>query len=281
MPGISITDLPWPMNAHRVDRLDPEFESKLAASEEDRLRAERLREQAGRHGGDWGARAADLADLIDPDKTKKPGTLASMRFMRDQRIRFTGEELRLVDEDQTGRLARYDIIKPRNACDLDQHIDHDPRLLLQSLRVDVSRVGKGPLNGFLVAAHHDEWNPTTQFFQPHAHIFASGGYIDRLEALRGLKAYKRTNEVRTPIRASHELTALPHALSYVLKSFILERPTLPHGANGAPTRPRSGQRLKEPYHTAWLLWADQWDLADMTLLMGVRIGKDGLVVLKP
>lgn len=282
MAGLGFEDLPWPKRRYRVDLLDPEFDTRAENKGEDAMRANRLRSQSAKHGGEWGERASALADRLDPTITPRPPrSLASARHMRKLRIRITGALLKVTESDRTGRVYRYDIIKPSWACDLNEMIDHNPRRMLLSLRADILRKAQLPLRGFLFAAHHNEFDPTTGLFQCHAHILVSGDYIDRIEALRKLRTYRPNPAVRRPIRARRNLADLPHALSYLVKSYIPSRPTLPLGANGADKRPRQGQRLPEPWHSEWLLWADRWSIDDMTLRMGMRVSRDGFRVSNP
>lgn len=282
MAGLGIQDLPWPKRRYRVDLLDPEFDPPAKGSVEDGTRASGLRSQAAKRGGRWARRALALADRLDPTiSPRPPRSLASYRHMRKLRVRLTGELVRITEADLTGQVCRYDIVRPSWACDLDGMIDHDPRRPLLSLRADVLRGVQRPLRGFLFAGHHNEFDPTTGLFQPHGHILGSGDYVERIEALRKLRAYRPTPAVRTPIRARRKLTDLPHALSYLVKSYIPSRPTLPLGSDGAAKRPRQGQRLPEPWHSEWLLWADRWSIDDITLRMGMRVGCDGFCLSNP
>lgn len=282
MAGLGIQDLPWPKRRYRVDLLDPEFDPREKGSVEDRTRASRLRSQAAIRGGRWAHRALALADRLDPALSRRPPrSLASYRYMRKLRIRLTGELVRITEADLTGQVCRYDIVRSSWACNLDEMIGHDPRQPLLSLRADVLRGAQRPLRGFVFAGHHNEFDPTTALLQPHGHILASGDYVERIEALRRFPAYRPTPAVRIPIRARRQLTDLPHALSYLVKSYIPSRPTLPLGSDGAAKRPRQGQRLREPWHSEWLLWADRWSIDDITLRMGMRVGRDGFRLSNP
>lgn len=279
MAGLSICDLPWPTRRYRVDRQDPAFETEVAAGREDALRTRLLRSQASKHSGNWGVQARQLADRLDPALNHDfPESPASSRYMRYHRICIIGGLLRLVSENDAGATVRFDIVKPSLARDLEGLLDESPRRAGQELRADLIRVGTRPENGFLFAGYHNESDPTTQLFQGHHHILATGGYVDLLNGLRGLKGYRPTSSVRTPIRATHTLTNPAHALTYLLKSYWPQRPSLPLGANGSPKRPRKGQRIDEPYHSQVLLWLDQWTLSDLTLLMGMRVGQQGLII---
>jgi hypothetical protein len=196
--------------------------------------------------------------------------------MRDQRTRFTGAQLKLVEAVGVENVARVDITKPGLTRDLEGLLNETPARAMNELRTDLIRAGMSNCEGFVVGAYHNEFDPLHQTFQGHGHFLVGGEYIPALENLRKFKAYKRTEWVRRPILVNRRLINLPHALSYILKSYWLSRPKLPLGANGGSKRPRMGQRIPEPYHTQVLMWLDQFQLSDLCLLMGVSIRKSGL-----
>ena len=277
MTGLSIAELPWPEDPYRVDLHDPKFESALDANKEDTYRAKLLRIDASNHGGDWGRNAADLADRIDPDlNSTPPKTIASSRYMRSQRIPIAGGLWKLFDEDETNQVVRYDLVKPSLSRDLEGLLEESPKRAANELRADVLRGSKGKLEGFPFAAYHNEYDNLSQWYQGHFHLLVSGDYVDRVENMRGLKGYKSTETVRTPILAHQTIINPAHALTYLIKGYWLQRPFLSLGANGALKRPRTGQRLDAPFHSQMLLWLDQWTLSDLTLLMGIRVTKGGL-----
>lgn len=160
-------------------------------------------------------------------------------------------------------------------------MNESARRATEELRADLNRTQPRPRKGFLIAVYHSEFDPISAEFQGHFHVFASGDYALALERLRRLRGYRPTALVRTPVRARRKISTPAHALTYVLKSYWPQRPVLPLGANGSGKRPRHGQRIKEPYHSQVLMWLDQWTLSDLTLVMGARVGKEGLVVTHP
>ena len=279
MPALGITDLPWPLDKFRVDLHDSAFETDDDAAAEDAKRAKLLRKQAAQHGGDWGFRCGRLADRLDPAFNPEfPASPASSRYMRDPRIRIPGQLWRLFDEDRTGQVVRYDVVKPGLIRDLEGLLDESPKRATNELRSDILRGAQGPHNGFLFASYHNEFDNLSQLFQGHFHLLVSGDYVDLVERMRKLKGYRPTEIVRTPILAHRTITNPAHALTYLVKSYWSQRPFLPLGANGTAKRPRNGQRLDEPYHSEVLLWLDRWTLADLTLLLGMRVNKHGLVL---
>ena len=291
MAGRRITDLPRPNDANRIDLHASAFESEQDAAREDALRAKSARVQAGKHGGEWGGRAADLAHTIDPElRAELPVTLASSRYLRDQRARIFSDLYRLLKDAQPGSFIRADVVKPSWACDVFELQELNPNQLLGEFRADLLRVAQanpknsassaqvGRRGGFLFAAIHGEFDQIAKIYHPHVHIGATGSYIDIVDGLRTLKGYRPSDRVRFPIYVNRTITDLPSALTYILKSYWPQRPFLPLGAHGAIKRPRNHQRIDEPYHTDLLLWLDEWKLSDLVLLMGIRVGKKGLVI---
>ena len=278
MPALRLHQLPWPDPAYRGDLLNSAFETFDASKAQDVLRAKTIRNTAGGTGSLWGQAALQLADEIDPEITPNPSTLASHRYFRDLRIRFTGAMLQLVDSVGVENVVRVDIIKPGLERDLEGLMAEHPARAMNEMRTDFIRAGMSNCDGFLLGAYHNEFDPLYQGFQGHGHFLVGGEYIPALQKLRGFKAYQPTERVKRPIRVNKNLTNLPHALSYILKSYWPSRPMLPLGSGGRLKRPRSGQRLPEPYHTQVLMWFDQFDLSDLCLLMGVRLGRDGFVM---
>lgn len=293
MAGLSIHQLPWPASRYRVDLHSPNFESEDDATAEDGKRARSARAQADNHGGEWGERAAELAEILDPDlHSHLPSTPASFRYFREQRIRICSDLYRLVTEEGDGSYFRADVIKPGWACDLEGLHNLNPRRLLRSeFRADAHRVlspnakkrwkelAPAPPD-FMFAALHGEFDQLAQRFQPHVHVGGTGVYVDVVDRLRGLKGYRTTHTVRTPIRITRNIYDLPGAITYLLKGYWPQRPALPLGSNGGLKRPRKAkaQRINEPYHTDLLLWLDRWELSDLVLMMGLRVGKHGFTL---
>ena len=117
MVGLSIMDLLPPKRRYRVDLHSPGFETRTMAAAEDAVRAKQLRKWAKGRKGKRARRVRALADLLDPKLHPYTlQTLASARYMREQRIRIIGAVWKLVDTDQTGETVRFDVIKPGLAC---------------------------------------------------------------------------------------------------------------------------------------------------------------------
>jgi len=45
---------------------------------------------------------------------------------------------------------------------------------------------------------------------------------------------------------------------------------------GKRIRARRKQRIGEPHHSQALLWLNRWEIADLSLMVGLRVTKTGL-----
>ena len=144
-------------------------------------------------------------------------------------------------------------------------------------------------DGFLVACLHGDFETSRGVFRVHAHGVAAGGLIPVVEALRDLhdfdvahdppsglkKPPPRLEISRTPI------SNLAYTISYQFKSYWLSTWIGPVGDGDLVKRARRGQRIHRPHHAELLIWFDQHELQDITLLMKLRVGKQGFVLTHP
>ena len=288
MSGRSITDLPRPPKRFRGDLHSPGFETWKKAADEDAKRAKRLRKWAKARKGKRAARALALADRLDPAiHPQTPQTPASARHMREQRILIIGAVWKLVDEDQTGKVIRFDVIKPswagkreafRSQCAVRVRAEFRADLLRAALKVKPG--GAAKCEGFIFAALHGEHEVVDKLYQPHFHVIATGDWVAVIDRLRKMRAYHVTARVKRPIRASRKLTDLAYALTYLLKSYWPGKWCGYVSGQAGKRRRRKHGRIPEPHHTEVLLWLDRWTLSDLTLLVGIKVTKPGLTMTK-
>lgn len=286
MARLSIADLQWPDDEWRVDLHSRGFETVAFAANEDAKRARKLRKQAKRRKGKRQRRLLALADQLDPSVTPDtPATLASARFMRDLRIRIIGHIWQAVAQDQTGKVARFDVIKPAWACDRRSLKRKKPASLKAEFRADLLRAatkvisgGAASCRGFLCAMLHGEFESEEELFQLHWHVVATGDWVAVLDRLKKTKAYKRTTRVNRPVRARRNLYDLAYALTYLLKLYWPGKWAGKVSGQSRKRRRRKHGRIPEPYHSDALLWLQRWQVSDLALLIRIRAGKEGLVV---
>ena len=158
------------------------------------------------------------------------------------------------------------------------------RLRSQVKRAEASLAADGRLcgddHGWLVAGLHNEFDPTAKLYQLHYHVIASGQMIAVLDELRNQRTYKHQpgDRVRDRVRMSRKpLDNLPAPLGYPWQLFWPARARSDGSDDdiGFKQLHRGKRRLPEPYHTQMLLWLDRQRIEDMTLLIGLRIGRDG------
>jgi hypothetical protein len=285
--GRGIADMPCLSDEWRVDLHSRGFESPEAAHSEDaEQRAPRLRRWAAEHKGNASTRAMALADRLDPAVTPEiPKTPASARYVREQRIRIISHVWKAVAEDQTGTIARYDVIKPGWACSSRGLGKKSPFKLNREFRRELERAaakvvegGSSNCRGFLFAVLHGDFEKRSKLFQPHWHLVATGDWVPVVEHLRTVKAYQPTERVRTPIRARRKFDDLAYALTYLMKLYWPSKWQGKVSGQKTERRSRKPQRIPEPHHSRLLLWMDRWSIQDLVLTMNVRVGKSGLVV---
>lgn len=272
-----IDQLPMPRARFRLDRQWSKFETAFDAREEDRVRAERLRRSARKFGPNRRQRAKRLAARLDPTlHPKTPKTLASSRYLRKQRIRVFGALWQLVDHAE---LRSFTVIKRKWQVDASDLRRLDPKRVLSAFRSDLIRLGAAEADGWLFAAYHSEFHPASASFQGHIHGIATGALADLVDRLRHQPSYRsaRTTGADSPVVdpvwiSRQPLTDLPATLSYTLKSYWPEH-------EEGPGRGYD-RRIREPEHSRVLLWLDRQSLTDITLLMRLSIGKEGLKVVK-
>ena len=85
---------------------------------------------------------------------------------------------------------------------------------------------------------------------------------------------------RHPVRRSRQpLTDLPRPFAYLWQGWWpAHRRGDGSGVEGSNQRHRRKRQIPEPFHSQSLLWLDRERIDDTTLLMGLYVGKQGLVV---
>lgn len=160
------------------------------------------------------------------------------------------------------------------------------RFRSQVVRTEAALRKVGELNGvrrgWLLAGFHNEFDPTAELYTPHYHSIASGHMIAVLDAMRNSRLYRPRpdDRVRHRVRISRKpLHTLPAPLGYPWQLFWPSRARNDGSDDsvGFTQLRRGKQRLPEPYHTQALLWLDRQRIEDMTLMIGLRVGRDGLV----
>lgn len=167
--------------------------------------------------------------------------------------------------------------------------DVEPAKLMAALIAALYGQGAGDANGWAIAFLHGEWDPIAQVFRLHVHGLAYGEMVEVIDRLRTLPNYQTRKHLedgtlspvyRRVVITRKKLTDLPRPITYVLQSFWPAR-AIVISDDGTRRRARRKGRIAEPYHTHVLLWLDRWKIAALTLMVGLRVTKDGLIQTKP
>ena len=163
-----------------------------------------------------------------------------------------------------------------------------PRLLLAALLAALYAQGAAKAYGWLDVVIHGEWDPIGQVYRLHAHGYAYGEMIDVVDRLRNLPNYKTRRYLKdgslSPVYRRVQVKRKPpknrlRQITYRMQSYWPAKAII-MSDNGVRKRARQKRRIAEPHHSQVLLWLDQWDISDLTLMIGLRVTKDGLIQTK-
>lgn len=272
----ALQKLTVPQAAYDIERLLPRrdingkrrgFESKSDAAAEDALRVRMLRVLAAGRADILAENASELASRLASDRP--PQTLASARFLREMRVRFTGALLNLAEPWPDEDLRLFTALSSRWEVRAKDLKSLDPSKLREQLRSQLNRAGAKDASGFLIAVYEAELEPVSRIYRFHAHGLVAGEMIDVLEKLHALDAYTSRPGVWKPLQVNKlkQDKSRAEAFSYLLKSYWQQRRFGPVGLGRELKRERRPHRLDEPHHTKSLLFVDRFDFSSFVLLM--------------
>ena len=163
-----------------------------------------------------------------------------------------------------------------------------PMFLLAALRASLYAQGAAQANGWLMLFIHGEYDPLGKVFRLHVHGYAYGEMVGIVDKLRTLPNYKTRRFLKdgspSPVYRRVQVKRKPpknnlRQITYRLQSYWPAK-AIVISEDGTRKRARQKRRIKEPYHSQVLLWLDQWDVADLTLMIGLRVTKAGLIQTK-
>ncbi|MFS0770799.1 hypothetical protein [Sphingomonas sp. 1P08PE] len=216
-----------------------------------------------------------------------------MRSVRRQMASSLGHFLNLPENRET---VRFVTIVPRDAqYRADAPIPLSPNRLQRSLRTSLNRCGAGEANGLFIAWLEGDYDPRTGIGQLHWHGFVAEGMIQVVQRLMDTDKYRSERapsararyqtkfgaRVVDPIKISTQLDRLPRAILYCLKQRWWARPIGASGETGEwSSFAARGKHMPPLVEAHSLLWRDKWSLSDITLMMGMYMGADGLALSK-
>ena len=122
-------------------------------------------------------------------------------------------------------------------------------------------------------------------YRLHIHGACSLEMVPVLDRLRKMRKYKSVRTLpdggwdpvyrRVWVRRK-PLNNMPDPITYLMQAFWPSRPIYIDAA-GKRRRVREKRAIRDPYHSMMLLWLDRWKLKDLTLLVGLRVTRTGLI----
>ncbi len=187
------------------------------------------------------------------------------------------------------KLTKFTIIPSSWEFTAEQLLAVNPILLLAALRTALYEMGAATATGWIFLGLHGEFDPKAKVYRLHVHGIAYGGMAQVVDRLRSLPNYATSrwlpdgspSPVYRRVRMTRKrVNRLPRPLTYLVQSYWPAR-ALWVSEDGRRRRARRKRRLPEPYHSQVLLWLDKWSIDDLTLMIGLRVTKNGLTQTKP
>jgi hypothetical protein len=264
------------------DSFWPRFETVEACQHEDRARAAALREfdddallENSNDDSDWLLeRSADelatlLENIADPDrKLPAPPCLASSVYMRNRRIGVLGATLELVaahpDLDRAWFTARHPALQFR----ADGRGSWATAEALTRLHELLQVSGASSATGFLITFLHGHLDPEREQFHLQYRGLVLG---NKLEALRRPTHHPSLRPAHLGLAVTiHPITDLRQQLTRMMPNYLRERQAAALG--NSPTI----NRMREPYHSMYLMWLARRRLADLIVVDGAFYWDGGL-----
>lgn len=285
----NIAHIGKPERRYRVDigsnARESGFEKLKSSQAEDLLRAKQLRKAARCYPELIDREAAlTLARRLETagNGGKVPKSLASSTYMRSKRIKVSGALLKLM------RAQAITILPMTWEFTPDELERVRPALLMSALLAALYGQGAAKAKGWLICFLHGEYDPVGKVYRLHVHGYAYGEMVQVVDRLRTLPNYRTQRYLRdgslSPVYRRVQIRRKPsddilRQVTYRLQSYWPSRAII-ISDDGKRIRARQKQRIAEPYHSQVLLWLDKWKLADLTLMIGLRVTKAGLIQTK-
>jgi hypothetical protein len=138
-----------------------------------------------------------------------------------------------------------------------------PKRFGDMLRQQLRRTGAG--NQIILGGIDGEYDKMHQLWQPHFHLIAPAALGPTFDEMRS-RFYPRSDRVYRPV-LTQPVNDPAKQVSYCVKSYWPQKVRYLDGTGKKHTSPR---RLDNALHADWLVWRDQFPLADFLFLHGVR-----------
>lgn len=211
-----------------------------------------------------------------------PETLASSLYARDVRDRLAGNVTQLISGPMCDPTAFVSLIRTGMWVPAKDLAATSPRTLNRRLRNDFNRSGVTAASGGLIGTLDAEFDSRRGGSEFHWHLLGWGEKLAALENLRALDAYKPervgTHDEGRPeihrVVVERQIRHLSNSVAYALKFRVLDEQTyLKPDGSVVPGRTR---RIPQPHFSQWLLWMDQWRVADLLITQGLKRTAEGI-----
>jgi len=285
MSGIELGNICLPPRRYRIDVHIDSFETADYSRNEDQTRCRGISEVLRTCPHLYPREMKALLKKLSAKRIGRvPVSLASSLYYRRIRIRILGNLYRTSYESPYRLVTTIHLIPRGWDFTLEELMSVNPNGLLATLRSDLNQHGARDADGYFAAFIHGELDLTNERYQLHVHALSADGMIDVVERLKGTAKYAsggepgRLSVYRRHVVSAKPLANMPHPLTYLLKSFwnwslVLEK-------HAHYSRCKINSRMPEPFHSIYLLWLDRWKAGDISLLMGMRVGKAGFILTK-
>ena len=250
---------PWAFPSSRpeydVRKLVGDFETVGKAKAERGLRIRHLRTA----GSIEHRRLADKLESCAPNARCR--SAACPICCRRLRMWITGAVLELLDGIPDPIAAT--LIPSGQAVPTGDLRDFSPKRFGDMLRQQLRRAGAG--SQIIVGGIDGDYDEMRQSWQPHFHLIAPAALKPTFDELRD-RFYPNSDRVHRPV-LTQPVKDPARQVSYCVKSYWLQKVRY---LDGAGEKRRAPRRLDNALHVDWLVWRDQFPLADFLFLHGVR-----------
>lgn len=261
------------------------FETLQKCIDEDATRAHLLTKQARKMSPGERLKALRLAQQLMEGVRKPafpPETLASSLYARDVRDRLAGNVTQLITGPMCDPHAFVTLIRTGMWVPAEDLAATSPHTLNRRLRNDLNRNGVTAASGGLIGTLDAEYDSRRGGSEFHWHLMVWGEKLAAVDKLRDIDLYKPKrvgahDEGKPDIHrvvVDRQISHLPNAVAYALKFRVLDEQTYLK-PDGTVARGRT-RRIPQPHFSHWLLWMDQWRVADLLITQGLKRTAEGI-----
>ncbi len=190
-------------------------------------------------------------------------TLTSSLYFREVRLTTVGALLEATDNIPDHELRVVTVINAGWAYSPAQINGVTAETIKGQFRTHLERAKINQIPGFLIGFLHGEFEPTSGIYLLHYHLLTTAkkaaALKDRLNRRWG---YEETTTGANPI-VRQRIRDRPQQFSYLFQAYWPEKSVVM--IDGQPKRTRTKRRVREPYHTQYLLWLNRQNLSTVMI----------------